>query len=140
MYSCISNMHQCDVVVVGKSLSIPVFSVLQRAATAVVCEVLHLASTDDVIVAHRFNRTSVVLVPTPVMRVLMPTTVMSVLVPMPVLRVLVPTSGPLIGMSCLKYDASDASAGTDDSDVGALLVPTHAVSYTHLTLSTNREV
>ena len=52
-------MHQRDVVVVGKSSSIPVFSVLQGAATAVVCEVLHLASTDDVIVAHRLNRTSV---------------------------------------------------------------------------------
>lgn len=49
MYSCMSNMHQRDVVVVGKSSCIPVFSVLQGAATSVVCEVLHLASTDDVL-------------------------------------------------------------------------------------------
>lgn len=59
MYSCMSNLHQRDVVVVGKSSCIPVFSVLQGTATVELCNILDIASTDNVIVARRLSRASI---------------------------------------------------------------------------------
>jgi hypothetical protein len=56
LYSLLSNAHERDVIIVTQSSIVSVSSVLQGSVTDLLCKVLQVGPTEDVVITYRLKR------------------------------------------------------------------------------------